>query len=112
MDARMYLLIVVVSAIVVGWLWPQSTSSTYPATARRHPPAKINTIQKTSLGSTKKSNSGDCTYLCGSDGFCDSPTFFECLTQQSDRFGVSGRQGAAFDPYSRKLDYVQDQSIW
>lgn len=77
------------------------------------PPTRISMILGTSMGDKKASGDGDCTYLCNPNGHCSSPEFFECIAQQTHRYGVTGRARTALDCYGRRLPYVENQpAVW
>ena len=72
-------------------------------------------LQQDQLGSRKpKHHETDCRKLCNSDGLCQSPEFYACLTEHwsSEKYGLIGRERAAFDPYGRQTVYNQLKQKW
>ena len=72
-------------------------------------------IQQDQLGSRKpKIHTVDCKTLCGADGLCQSPEFYECISRQwkSEKYGLSGKEKAAFDAYGRQTVYNQLKQKW
>ena len=75
-------------------------------------PDQVPIIQSASTGVKKPADFAHCSHLCGADGHCDSSAFFECLNKRVDRYGIDGRERAAFDPYSRRTEYDTRSSAW
>lgn len=73
---------------------------------------KVPLIAKTGVGQQKTMSRTNCAELCDQHGLCTSPEFYECLNQQKDRYGVSGKHRTAFDPYFRRTYYNQFTATW